>query len=56
MQTLDLANYGVQEMDTSEMKTVDGGGFLLGLIVGAVVGLIIGLAVVADGECPDQAN
>jgi len=27
MKTLELANYGVQEMNVEEMKEIDGGGF-----------------------------
>jgi hypothetical protein len=47
MQTLELANYGVQEMDALEMKTVDGGSFLLGFLIGAIV---VAAAIIISGN------
>ena len=40
MKTLEMNNYGVQEMNANEMKEVDGGSvilFLLGVAVGILV-------------------
>lgn len=33
-----LEMYGILEMDATELKKTDGGGFVLGFIVGAIVG------------------
>lgn len=56
MKTLDLENYGVQEMDINEMKDVNGGSFLLGFIVGLI---IVGAAIIITGnggQDPDCPN
>lgn len=43
MKTLDLNSYNVQEMNTEEMKTTEGG-FLLEALFLFLVGLALGLA------------
>jgi len=42
MKNLDLNNFGVQEMSTKEMKSVDGGWSWLGSIVAGVAGFVVG--------------
>jgi hypothetical protein len=42
MKTLDLNNYGVQEMNMQEMQTTEGG--IWGLIILFIIGLAFGLS------------
>jgi hypothetical protein len=41
MKTFELEKYDVQEMNTAEMATVEGGSFLL--FIGVVIGFLWGL-------------
>ncbi|MEN8122808.1 MAG: class IIb bacteriocin, lactobin A/cerein 7B family [Bacteroidota bacterium] len=53
MKTLNLEQMGVQEMDAVEMKEVDGGSFLLGVIIGAVITAIAIIVTDNGGVDPD---
>ena len=45
MKTLEINNYGVQEMNANEMKEVDGGFPIVIFMIGVCVGVLIAAAI-----------